>query len=208
MAAPTREAESWPSQRLPLVLSHQCWEYYLTGRTPWRQNTASPGKPAAGYHLSAAYCRCHQCRVGWAVCLDISPHSKGIQCSRYNIWKSCPHNLWDSRCVARPNVQTHCKKYYHLYIEEIHWTLFKLWRRVRNSVCPNNLVNALRLVLCDPCPALSVTLEGLQSWVIKGATQASGWERVYGYLEPHLKLLGGGRGNLFSCPSRLPSVYS
>lgn len=119
MAAPTREAESWPSQRLPLVLSHQCWEYYLTGRTTWRQNTASPGKPAAGYHLSAAYCRCHQCRVGWAVCLDISPHSKGIQCSRYNIWKSCPHNLWDSRCVARPNVQTHCKKYYHLYIEEI-----------------------------------------------------------------------------------------
>lgn len=70
-------------------------------------------------------------------------------------------------------------------------------------MCPNNLVNAMSLVLCDPCPALSVTLEGLQSWVIKGATQASGWERVYGYLEPHLKPLGGGRGNLFSCPSRL-----
>lgn len=45
----------------------------------------------------------------------------------------------------------------------------------------NNLVKALRLLLADLCPALSVTLEGFQSWVIKGATQPSGWERVDGH---------------------------
>lgn len=70
----------------------------------------------------------------------------------------------------------------------------KSWETVKKGACSNNLVNALRLVLRDPWPALSLTLEGLQSWVVKGATQASGWERVYGYLEPHLKLWGGGKG--------------
>lgn len=109
LAAPSRQAESWQSLCLPLVLSHQCWEYSLTGGATWRENATSSKKPAAWYHLPAAYCRCHQRRVGWAVCLDVSPHSESIQRSRYSIWKSCPHNLWDSRCVAKPNVQKQCK---------------------------------------------------------------------------------------------------
>lgn len=109
LAAPSRQAESWPSLCLPLVLSHQCWEYSLTGGATWRENATSSGKPAAWHHLPAAYCRCHQRRVGWAVCLDVSPHSESIQRSRYSIWKTCPHNLWDSRCVAKPNVQKQCK---------------------------------------------------------------------------------------------------
>lgn len=56
------------------------------------------------------------------------------------------------------------------------------------------------MLLFDLCSALSVTLEGFQSWVIKGAIQASGWERVFGFFEPHLKLLGGGREDLFFLP--------
>lgn len=70
----------------------------------------------------------------------------------------------------------------------------------KRRACANNLVKALRLLLCDLCPALSVTLEGFQSWVIKEATQASGWERIYGCLELHLKLPGGGGDGSFFLP--------
>lgn len=204
LAAPSRQAESWESHCLPLVLSYQCRERSLSGGAPRRENAAPPGKPAARHHLPAAYCRCHQCRVGWAVCLDVSPHSKGIQCSRFGrdvliingVAEVMPCRL--CRHVIMPVPRDIWKKKKRNY----DWTLlsFISWERVKNRICSNNLVNALRLVLCDPCPALSVTLEGLQSWVIKRASQASGWERVYGHLGPHLKLWGGGRENLLSLP--------
>lgn len=66
--------------------------------------------------------------------------------------------------------------------------------RFKNCICPNNLVNVLHLVPFDPWPALSVTLEGFQPWVVKGASPASGWERVYSHLGPYLKGLMWGKG--------------
>ena len=75
-------------------------------------------------------------------------------------------------------------------------------RELKRRACSNNLVKALRLLLCDLCLPLSVTLEGLQSWVIKGTAQASGWERVFGYSGLHLKLCGRGKGG-FVFPAHL-----
>lgn len=73
------------------------------------------------------------------------------------------------------------------------WTM----RQSEEKSLSNNLVKAWGLLLSDLRPALSVTLGGFQLWVIKRATQASGWERVYGCLEPNLKPCGGGGEDLF-----------
>jgi hypothetical protein len=45
--------------------------------------------------------------------------------------------------------------------------LLNVWERAMRRACSNNLVKALRLLLHDLWPSLSVTSEWLQSWVIK-----------------------------------------
>lgn len=75
------------------------------------------------------------------------------------------------------------------------WTLFLRRSELKGS--SNNLVNALHQVLSDPCPALSVTLEGLQSWVIKGVTRPLGG-KDYTATENHIWGFEVGEGQFAS----------
>lgn len=83
LATSSIETEPWSSFQLPLVLSHQFRECSNTNRAARRKDQIFFGKPAAWHHLPSAHCCRHKRRVGGAVSLDVSPHSKGIQCSRY-----------------------------------------------------------------------------------------------------------------------------
>jgi len=59
----------------------------------------------------------------------------------------------------------------------------------------------MRFLHADLCPALSIALEGLQSWVLKEAAQASGWKKsiwLFGGTSE-----GGGGEDLFFLPISL-----
>lgn len=193
MAASSRQAESWPSFWLSIVLSHQCWKYGFTDRADWREDQLSPGKPAAWYDLPLAHCCCHQCRVGWAVCLDISQDSKGIQCTRYNIRKNCPDDLCTQSDLGLFRKIYKRKKYTHSEI-------LSLNRLAKWSPCSNNLVKSLHLLLSNLCLPLSVTLEGASVMGHKENDSGLRVGKSIWLFRGTSEILSGGRVDLFFLP--------